>query len=414
MYDTALPHDTLNALIEIGNVDLVVGIPSYRNGSTIQHVTATVAQALHTYYPQWTGVIVNADGLAYDETVRLAQDVPLPANVRQVATRYLGLPGKGSAIHAILEAAMMLQARALIIIEADTASVRSDWIPALVEPILRKEANFVLPDYGTVSPVSITNEIIAYPLLKGLYNLELRYPLAGEVAMAGGVAAYFADRDVWETDVARDGIDGWMVLQMIADGGQIAQVPLSPKQHREYESLTGAEVKFGQEVGMLLRTGLLHEKVWREGERNPLPLVSIGAPVDTGLLSLPTAEPYLSAGIEGIRYDIEKQWMDIPQPRTLEVLRAILHHRTFQQFDAALWMYILYDFLVVYNLGEGDPDKVLAALYPLYLLRYGAMITEANGSPERWESLIEAQGKTFREGIPYLGRRWDGYVPPEL
>lgn len=413
MYDTALPRATLNTLVELGNADIVVGIPSYRNGSTIQQVTATVAQALHTYYPQLTCVIVHADGLAYDETVRLAQEVEMPSNVQQVTTRYLGLPGKGSALRAIFEATTMVQARVLALVEADTSTLRPDWIPSLIEPVLRKEANFVLPDYGGVSPLSITNEIIAYPLLKGLYNTEIRYPLAGEVAMAGGVAAYFADRDVWETDVARDGIDAWMVLQILADGGQIAQVPLSLKQHRPYESLAGAEVKFGQEVGILLRTGLLHEKVWREGERSPLSVVQIDNRRTSEPLPLPPHDLYLNAGITEIRYDLEKQWIDILHPRTLEVLQSLLHHRTFHQFDATLWMYILYDFLVIYNLGESDPDKVLAALYPLYLLRYGAMAAEANGSTELWEQLVQKQGETFSEGLPYLFRRWDNYIPPE-
>jgi hypothetical protein len=413
MYDTALPPETLNTLVELGMADIVVGIPSYRNGRTIQHVTAAVAHALSIYYPTLSAVILHADGLAYDETLQLAQAVAMPSNVRQVTTRYLGLPGKGSALRAIFEASTLLQAHAVVVIEADTESISPAWIPALAEPILRKEANFVLPYYGGVAPTAFTNDLLAYPLIQGLYDVNLRYPMAGDVAMAGGVAAYFADRDVWETDVARDGIDGWMALQMVADGGQIAQVPLPAKIHRAYETLTGMDIKFLQEAGIVLRTGLLHERVWHDGEHLPFPLIELGIPSIDEETPLPDAELYWQEGIQGVRYEVEKQWMAILHPRTLEVLQEILHRRAFHQFDARLWSYILYDFLVVYNLGEGDPDKVLHALYPLYLLRCGAVVTETNGSLAQWDTVVREQSAIFRQNIEYLVRRWESYVPPE-
>jgi hypothetical protein len=413
MYDTALPPDTLNTLMDVGNADIVLGIPSYRNGATIGHVTATVAEALHRYYPTRSTVIVHADGLAYDETLQVAQSVAMPPNVRQVTTRYLGLPGKGSALRAIFEAATIVQAHALVIIEADTISITPDWIPTLAEPILRKEAVLVLPHYSRTTPLALMNDVLAYPLLQGLYGLELRYPMAGEVAMAGGVAAYFADRDVWETDVAREAIDSWLALQIVVDGGQVAQVALPAKEHRNHELLKGVDVKFIQEAGILFRTGLLHERVWHEGERTPLPLLRIGEIPAISEGELPSADGYWEAGIAAIGYEVERQWMQILHPRTLEVLRAVLHRRTFTAIDARLWAYLLYDFLVVYNLGEGDPDKVLHALYPLYLLRCGTMVAEAEGSVGRWEQGVLEQGILFRQQLEYGVRRWESYVPPE-
>lgn len=413
MYDTALPPDTLNTLLTLATADIVVGIPSYRNGATIQQVTATVAEALHHYYPTLSTVIIHADGLAYDETLQVAQSVTMPPNVRQVTTRYLGLPGKGSALRAIFEAATIVQAPVLVIVEADTSSIRPDWIPTLVEPVLRKEAVLLLPYYGGTTPTALMNDVIAYPLVQGLYGAEVRYPITGEMAMAGGVAAYFADRDVWETDVARDAVDSWMALQVLADGGQVAQVALSAKVHREHELLKGVDVKFIQEAGILFRNGLLQERIWHDGERPPLPLLRVSEPAFVEHRELPSAEHYWQAGTQAIGYEVERQWMQILHPRTLEVLREVLHLRTFTAIDARLWAYIFYDFLVLYNLGEGDPDKVLHALYPLYLLRCGTMMAEAEGSSTKWEQGVLAQGLLFRQQFDYLVRRWDSYIPPE-
>jgi len=286
-------------------------------------------------------------------------------------------------------------------------------VPALIEPILQKQANFVLPYYAGVTPTALMNDLLAYPLIQGLYGLELRYPMAGDIAMAGGVAAYFADRDVWETDVARDGIDSWMALQVLVDGGQVAQVALPPKQHRAHELVKGVDMKFMQETGILFRTGLLHERVWHDGERTPLPLLQSGVPSIMEGEGLPDANIYWQAGIETIGHGVEQQWMKILHPRTLEVLREVLQRQDFTQLDARLWVYLLYDFLVLYNLGEGDPDKVLHALYPLYLLRSGTMAAEAAGSAVRWEQIVQEQGKVFRHQFDYLVRRWESYVPPE-
>ena len=48
IFDDELPEDRLQ---ELGNVELVVGIPSYNNADTIAHVVRAAATGLAKYFP---------------------------------------------------------------------------------------------------------------------------------------------------------------------------------------------------------------------------------------------------------------------------------------------------------------------------------------------------------------------------
>jgi hypothetical protein len=70
------------------------------------------------------------------------------------------------------------------------------------------------------------------------------------------------------------------------------------------------------------------------------------------------------------------------------------------------------DFAVVYNRGEGDPDKVALALLPLYYARKATLLRELEGKP--WtavEDAIVAQAVAFEREKTYLVNRWESYLP---
>src|SRR6266498_2555156 len=86
-------------IAKIGAVDVVVGIPSFRNAATIGHVASTAAKGLREHFAGARVAIVNADGGSEDGTpdrvVENASGVPVAVG------RYIGPPGKGSAFRAI-------------------------------------------------------------------------------------------------------------------------------------------------------------------------------------------------------------------------------------------------------------------------------------------------------------------------
>src|SRR6476659_162040 len=104
---TFLTVETEARLRDIGEVDILIGIPSYNNARTIGHVVRAVSVGLAKYFPTQRSVIVNSDGGSKDKT----QDVVMQAesgaddlllvshpvhNSYRISTPYHGVPGKGS------------------------------------------------------------------------------------------------------------------------------------------------------------------------------------------------------------------------------------------------------------------------------------------------------------------------------
>ncbi len=82
------------------------------------------------------------------------------------------------------------------------------------------------------------------------------------------------------------------------------------------------------------------------------------------------------------------------------------------RFPPDAWARIVMDFAVVYNRGEGDPDKVALSLLPLYYARKATLLQELEGQP--WtavEDAITRQADEFLVNKPYLFQRWMDYMP---
>src|SRR5687767_8113328 len=131
---TAAARSSLDAA---GQSDLVVGIPSFNNASTIGHVVRQAADGLAQHFPGQSAVIWNSDGGSTDGTAEAVLGTSLPAGVRSYSYPYAGFPGKGSALLAVFEAAASLGARACVVLDSDLRSVTPEWIARLAGPIVR-------------------------------------------------------------------------------------------------------------------------------------------------------------------------------------------------------------------------------------------------------------------------------------
>ena len=77
---------------------------------------------------------------------------------------------------------------------------------------------------------TITNHIM-YPMFRSLYGLRVRQPIGGDFGFSGEIASLYAKEDVWNTDVARFGIDIWMTTTALANDFKICQSFLGAKIH---------------------------------------------------------------------------------------------------------------------------------------------------------------------------------------
>jgi hypothetical protein len=390
--------------------DIVVGVPSYKNSRTIGLVMESIGEGIRRYFPDATGLIVVADGGSTDDTLDIAGKVALPENISRVVGEYRGVTGKGTAIRAVMEAADMADAAACAIVDADVRSITPEWIERLIGPIMSAHADFVTPMYTRDRHEVTINDMIAYPVTRALYGRDIRQPLGGEIAMSTRAWQLFLGKDVWETDVARFGIHIWMTTLAINAGWRLHQAPLGTKTHDFKDPTVGFEPKFMQIVGTLFRLMTTYRRVWPEiAGTQDVPIWGTMEHLDPD--PVPTTRQTLWEGFKkGVRR-YRKNLNQILTADQLELIGQLIADER-PDFPSPEWARIVMDFAVVYNRGEGDPDKVALSLLPLYYARKAALLRQLEGQP--WtavEEEIHDQAVAFVDRKHYLIDRWVSYLP---
>jgi glucosylglycerate synthase len=263
--DTAdlLPDDVLHRLDELGSARLLVGIPCFDNADTVGHVVTAAEAGLRKHFPGWPPVICASDGGSSDgtreavlragvgdltETYLVPGDAPVPA---KLCFEYRGIRGKGGAIRSILEVARRLGVEACAVLDADLRSITPYWLDRLLTPVVHHGYGFVAPLYTRHKHDGTITNALAYPLTTALYGVRVRQPIGGEFAFSGDLAASLASQDLWDTDVARFGIDVWMTTTAVVEGHRICQAILGAKLHDPKDPGADLAPMFRQVVGTL-------------------------------------------------------------------------------------------------------------------------------------------------------------------
>lgn len=413
--DTAIRDDAKRRIREIGAADIVVGLPTYKNARTAGGIIEAAATGLAQYFPDSSSVIIVSDGMSTDDTIQVAQTTPVSKPVEKVVTLYQGLSGKGSAIRAVFEIAQGLSARAVVLMDADLRSMTPAWIEALAGPLVAGDYDFVTPYYSRHPNEVAINDLLGYPLIQTLYGSNIRHPLGGEVALSGELVNYLADRDVWETDVARFGIHVWITTLAVTGGWRVAQAALGTKTHDYKDPTIGFEPKFLQVAGTLFRLMTIYRRTWPAvTDVRPAPICG-----DLPLLAPQAIPSALDSIWDAFNKGLSRfwdLWPAIVMPDNWDSVRRNLHQtgEWSYQLDMSpeLWARLVYDFAVVYNKGEGDPDKVVTALLPFYYARKANLIKQAaEWDYETYNQHIFQQAEIFRQLKPYLIDRWESYLP---
>jgi glucosylglycerate synthase len=400
---SALPADMRDALRTQERADIVVGIPSFRNAATIGHVTGTAAEGLRRNFPNMRAVIVNADGGSEDGTrdrVRASADA-MPI----VTGQYQGRSGKGSAFRAIFEAVTLLGARACAVVDSDLRSITPEWIARLIGPIVRGEADYVTPLYARHKHDGTITNTIAYPLTRALYGARVRQPIGGEFGFGADLARIYLDEPVWDTDVAKFGIDIFMTTTALARGVRVAQAFLGAKIHDPKDPGADLGPMFTQVVGTLLTLARKYVDVWRPvtGSRE-VPVIGAIEPVEPEAVNASVrilVEKFRAGAAEQ-----DQAWAEILSPGTRDVVRTAAESGNASAIGGRLWAKAVYEIVAAAKTRE-DTESLARTLLPLYFGRVAALIGEVQGLDQAGaERVVEQQALAFEQTKPYLLERW--------
>ncbi len=415
LFHAMLREEALTQLKTIGRADIVIGLPTDKTQPRLAvQVAQQVIEGLQTYYSDQQAIIINTDTGSKKDT-RLALQALETDQVKIVSGRYEGAKGKGAAMCAILDAALHLEAKAIIFLDSHTESVIPTWVPALATPILNNQADLVKPRYHWPLPNGAFSDLLFYPFIRAVWGLNIRHPAAGDFALSPNLALAVLDQDVWYTEVNKFGADVWLSTFVCTENWRPAQSALGEKNERRQKPSKRAPKGFVESVGTMMRQVSLRQQKWHDPDIH-IPTV----PTLTKFAPQPPSEvvPQKDSAdfIEALALgwiDYRPLWQHTMQPEHLsEVERLVGLPDHLFYFPSDLWAKIVYDFTVVYNKGDGDPDATAASIYPLYLGRLASYWPEVAGlTTIGREGTVSAQAVEFEENLPYLKERWENYYP---
>ncbi len=375
---TILSNDFLRSLVAVGQVDLLVGLPTFNNADTVKPIAEAAQLALARYFPRLRTALVNSDGGSVDGTPEIVRNVTAAADgpvralrtIHRVETSHAGSLGKGSALRAIFAAADLTQARAVTVIDPDITSMSPDWIERLARPVLDQRLDYVGPVYSR-SPFEgpLVRQVVR-PVFQAAYGVPMREPVGGEFACSGRFAAHCLRQSVWDYDFTRFGVDIWLAGEAVAGGFQVGQTQLGRRTPmRASNRLPLADlVKFV--VGALFTCLELHEAYWKRAVE----------PRDLPTFGEPEVVPHVDAPHAVEPGDLERDVADL-----LPILETLLTPATLaglvqvaQSDDETigddLWAHLLGEFMIGHMHQVIGRDHLLQAFVPLYRSRVVSFI----------------------------------------
>ena len=407
-YDTALRGYTSKRIEEIESADILMGIPCYNNERTIAHVIQMVTHGLAKHYKDQRSVIFVADGGSTDDTREVAREFQIKPWQEKVVSIYRGPGGKGTALRSVFEAANRLKVRACAVVDSDLRSITSDWVQYLLDPVLSRDYQFVSPVYlrhkydGT-----ITNNIV-YNITRALYGKRIRQPIGGDFAMSREVAKFYAEQDVWETDVAHFGIDIWMTTNAITQGFRICQSNLGVKIHDAKDPGQHLGPMFRQVVWTLCYLMERFEVHWK-GVQGSEPVETFG---QEGYVEPEPVNVDIEGMIEHFKIGFQQfssLWKDIFSKACFDEIENAVEMDSNQfHFPTDAWVQILYELTATFHSWSVNRYKLIDLMTPLYYARVASFVRQSwDMSSQEAEDLVEDQALKFEEHKDYLIKVWD-------
>ena len=407
-FSTALRDYAREKIERLGNAEILVGIPSYLCDNSIVHVIKTIRKGLDTHYHGAKALIMISDGGSTDDTRDTASAYDVKSfNIEKIITIYRGLPGKGSALRAILEVANFLKPKAVAVFDSDLVSISPLWIKNIIEPVL-EGYDFVAPDYKRYKyDATITNSI-AYNLTRALYGCRIRQPIGGDFGVSPRLAKHYLDQEnVWETDVARFGIDIWMTTSAIVGGFNICQARLGVKIHGEKDPAADLGPMYRQVVGTIFQLMETTEAYWKKvnGSRD---IPTFG--------DYPHEEPapfeinqddlieYFQTGY----FNFSGVWQQLIEEQDMDIIKDLAQKGSSDIFlPVQSWVRIVYRYANAFHSTPRQRMKVLNTMIPLYYARVASLVNELKDMDTlQAEVLFQEHAQAFEDMKDYLIQLW--------
>src|ERR1700694_3962684 len=242
--DSFLTDDFLRQLINVGEVDILVGLPTHNNAKTVGPIVQSVQAGILRDFPRERAAIINADGGSRDGTPELVtgisiDDVRRTANLytlrtlHSISTQYASTPASGVALRTILSAAELLRTKACVLISPESTNIKPEWLSKLLRPIYNEGFDLVTPTYRRhrFEGLLITN--LLYPMIRALYGVRIREAYTPEFGFSSRLGSQFLGQNNWNDGTDGAGVELRFTLAAVTGRYRICQSFLGEKEHIE-------------------------------------------------------------------------------------------------------------------------------------------------------------------------------------
>jgi glucosylglycerate synthase len=415
--ESVLTDDFLRQLINVGEVDILVGVPTHNNAKTIGTIAETIQAGILTFFPRERAAIINVDGGSRDGTRELIASAAIDdarpnskmytlRTFHSISTQYASSPARGTALHTIMAAAELLRARACAVISPESTQITTDWLATLLRPIYAEDFDLVLPTYSRhrFDGILLTN--LLYPMTRALYGFKIREPYALDYAFSGRLGSQFLTQNAWHDETARAGSETQLTLAAITGEYRICQSFLGTIERAERHSADLVPA-MRQTVGALFSSLEANFSLWstRTGSQA---ISTTGAERKFSLEPLRINRKRLREMFSTGVAELESVFQSILSPATLAELQRIARTDDIPfRYSAELWVKTVYEFAAAYHKSVISRDHIIQALAPLFRGRALTFLAEnLNGSADDVENNIESLCLEFERTKPYLLEIW--------
>jgi len=414
--ESFLEDDFLRQLMSVGEVDLLVGIPTYNNASTLGQALGSVEESLRQSFVRERAVILYVEGGSADDTRQLFMQSAERSDaghrgltslrtIHRISCEYGKAPSHGLALHNIVAAADLLRARACAVISPTAANLTSSWAANLLRPVYREGLDFVAPLYTRSRFQGLLARDLLYPMSRAIFGQRIREIYSEEWGFSGRLASQCLEKDVWREEAVRARPEAWMAITAIGGGLKCGQSFLGPK----IAPPTGTDIveTIRQTVGNFFWCMETNQAWWsRRSDSQPVP--TFGPDHELSLDGIPPSQEKIFELFRSGVNELEPILSSILSQDTHARIKAIaLSDRSTFHFPAELWVQTVYEFAASYHHAVLNRDHLVQALVPLYRGQLCSFLLEhANASAETMEEQLELLCQEFERQKPYLVERW--------
>jgi hypothetical protein len=412
-----LTDDFLRQLINVGEVDILVGLPTHNNAKSVGSIVHAIRSGILRGFPRERAVIINADGGSRDGTrelitglsindVRPASSVYALRTLHAISTKYASTPQSGVALRTILAAAELLRAKACIVISPESESITPEWISNLLRPVYYEGFDLVSPTYRRHKFDGLLTTNLLYPMVRALYGARIREAYMSEFGFSGRLGSQFLGKNRWHDGIGENGIELRFTLAAVTCGFRICQSFLGTKDPVERRAADLVPT-LRQSVGVLFSALESDFNMW-SAVSGSQEVPTTGSELELQLDPLRVNRKRLrDMFVSGVS-ELESVFLSILSPSTLAELNRIagLGEEEFR-YPAELWVRTVYEFAAAYRKSVINRDHIVQALAPLIRGRVFTFVVEnRSGSANDVANNIEGLCLEFERLKPYLLEMW--------